>query len=43
LLSNKNVRTEFRKRYMETAALYYKGQPPFDELLARIKDNINKL
>lgn len=43
LLTDNELRTQFRKRYEETANLYYKGQPPFEELLKRIKANIDKL
>lgn len=43
LLNSPELRAEFRKRYESTAALYYNGQPDFDELLSRIKDYINKL
>lgn len=43
LLSPPELRATFRKRYEDTAALYYKGQPDFDELLNRIKDYIDKL
>lgn len=43
LLSTPELRATFRKRYEDTAALYYKGQPDFDELLNRIKDYIDKL
>ncbi len=43
LLSNAIVKADFTKRYKETSALYYNGQPDFDTLLARIKENIEKL
>lgn len=43
LLSSKALRTQFRKRYEETAALYYKGQPDFDILLERIHEFTNRL
>lgn len=43
LLSSKDLRTQFRKRYEETAALYYKGQPDFDILLERIHEFTNRL
>lgn len=43
LLSDPELRADFRKRYQETAALYYNGQPDFDELLSRIKSYVNKL
>ena len=43
LLSNTKQREEFAKRYQETAALYYKGQPSFDEVLGKIKLYLDKL
>lgn len=43
LLSDPEIRADFIKRYKETAALYYNGQPEFDVLLERIKANINRL
>lgn len=43
LLSSADIRKDFAARYKSTAALYYQGQPEFDELLKRIADNINKL
>jgi hypothetical protein len=43
LLTNEEMRSRFRKRYKNTASLYYKGQPDFDELFIRIKGFLNKL
>lgn len=43
LLSSKELRASFNKRYQETAALYYKGQPSFEEILHRIGQHIDKL
>ncbi|MDD7886734.1 nucleotidyl transferase AbiEii/AbiGii toxin family protein [Flavivirga sp. 57AJ16] len=43
LLNDKKIRDAFRKRYIGTASLYYKGQPDFEELLARINKYIGKL
>ena len=40
MLSDTKLRERFIKRYQMTAALYYSGQPSFEELLERIKDNI---
>ena len=37
------IRADFRKRYIETAALYYQGQPDFDEILSRIKSYLDRL
>jgi predicted nucleotidyltransferase component of viral defense system len=38
-----DTRERFKKRYEATKSLYYNGQPPFDELLARIHQNIDLL
>jgi len=43
LLSDPMLRAKFRKRYKDTASLYYSGQPDFDSLLDKIKANIEKL
>lgn len=43
LLSSKEIRENFKARYISTAALYYQGQPEFDELINRIGKYINKL
>jgi hypothetical protein len=43
LLSDANLRFEFKKRYELTKALYYKGQPDFDNILERISTNLHKL
>lgn len=43
LLSHPAIRTEFETRYKATAALYYNGQPPFQELLEKIHQNIDRL
>lgn len=37
------IRERFKKRYEATKALYYNGQPPFDDLLTRIHQNIERL
>ncbi|MBN8669520.1 MAG: nucleotidyl transferase AbiEii/AbiGii toxin family protein [Chitinophagales bacterium] len=42
-LSDPELRSQYAQRYKGTATLYYKGQPAFEELLARIKANIHKL
>jgi hypothetical protein len=42
LLSEKKIRADFTERYKTTAALYYQGQPPFDELIKRIALHIHK-
>ncbi len=43
LLSQPEQRAAFRKRYELTKALYYKGQPDFDEVIGRIKGFIGRL
>lgn len=37
------LKDRFRTRYEATKALYYNGQPPFEELLERIQKYIDKL
>jgi hypothetical protein len=37
------LRERFKVRYEATKALYYNGQPPFDELLDRIHQHIQRL
>ncbi|WEK33562.1 MAG: nucleotidyl transferase AbiEii/AbiGii toxin family protein [Candidatus Pseudobacter hemicellulosilyticus] len=43
LLNDKSIREKLQKRYESTKALYYKGQPPFEEVLNRIQRYIDKL
>ena len=43
LLSSNELKKQFKNRYAATSGLYYKGQPPFEDVLFRIKDNIDKL
>lgn len=43
LLKNNNLRKELQKRYESTRALYYKGQPAFEELLLRIHQYLDIL
>lgn len=43
LLNNPELRKRFRERYKKTAALYYKGQPDFNDLLAEIGKWVRKL
>jgi len=43
LLTDENLRTRFKKRYKNTASLYYKGQPEFDELFAKLKGFLSRL
>lgn len=41
LLKEKELRGEFQQRYERIKALYYQGQPTFDELLGRIHQYID--
>ena len=43
LLSNPKVRKLYESKYRETAALYYTGQIPFVDILARIHQHIERL
>lgn len=43
LLSSPEIRADFTARYKTTAALYYQGQPPFDELIERIAKYMGRL
>lgn len=43
LLNNPKQRESFKKRYVATAALYYNGQPDFEDLLNRIASYIDRL
>lgn len=43
LLSDSKVRGLYADKYQETAALYYTGQVPFNEILSRIQQHIDKL
>lgn len=43
LLSQPEVRTLYTTKYKDTRGLYYAGQVPFDELLARIAQHIDHL
>lgn len=43
LLSNPAIRADFRRRYESTAALYYNGQPDFENVLTRIQQELPKL
>ena len=43
LLSEQEVRESFKKRYLSTSKLYYKGQPSFEEILERINSNLHNL
>lgn len=43
LLNDREVRERLKKRYEGTKALYYKGQPSFEDVLKRIYGYIDKL
>ena len=43
LLATKGIRAAYTERYKKTASLYYQGQLPFDDLMSRIADHIQKL
>jgi hypothetical protein len=43
LLTSEDTRSRFRTRYQNTASLYYKGQPDFDDLFIRLKTFLHKL
>jgi hypothetical protein len=43
LLSDHDKRKRFIERYEATQRLYYQGQPPFEELLARIHEHLDRL
>jgi hypothetical protein len=42
LLDDQDIKKGFIKRYKETVALYYNGQPNFEELIDRLRSNINR-
>lgn len=42
-LSDPKLRDAFKKRYVSTKALYYTGQPDYDEVMKRIGGFLNKL
>ncbi|MBF0388361.1 MAG: nucleotidyl transferase AbiEii/AbiGii toxin family protein [Candidatus Omnitrophica bacterium] len=43
LLRDPQVRDVFEDAYRKTSALYYRGQPLFDEIRSELADNLNKL
>lgn len=43
LLNTPLLRERFKERYKKTSALYYKGQPDFDQMLAEISNWLQKL
>jgi hypothetical protein len=42
-LTDTAIRGDFRQRYRNTAALYYNGQPEFDEMITYIQQFLEKL
>lgn len=43
LLNDEALLRDFGERYKATAALYYKGQIPFSEIIKRIQQNLHRL
>ncbi|MCC6759043.1 MAG: nucleotidyl transferase AbiEii/AbiGii toxin family protein [Candidatus Omnitrophica bacterium] len=43
LVKDPQTRERFKQEYQKTAALYYQGQPSFDEILGTLSENLNKL
>jgi len=43
LLKDSSLRERYRQEYKKTAALYYQGQPEFDEMLKTLLKNLEKL
>lgn len=43
ILGDKKIRDSFIKRYKETEALYYNGQPDFNELMKRVSEYLHRL
>lgn len=43
LLSVPEIRDLYRQEYEKRRGLYYRGQPPFDEVLAVIQENLSRL
>jgi len=42
-LKDKQIRDRIEQEYKNASALYYQGQPPFDEILGTISKNLDKL
>jgi predicted nucleotidyltransferase component of viral defense system len=42
-IEDENVRKQFEVEYSKTASLYYRGQIPFDKILARIQQDLVRL
>jgi hypothetical protein len=42
-MTDATQRALYKKEYERRAALYYQGQPPFDEVLSVIQKNLEQL
>ena len=42
-LEDENIFNSFKERYQKSSNLYYKGQPDFDDIMARIRAHIHLL
>jgi hypothetical protein len=42
-IEDENVREQFEAEYSKTAPLYYRGQIPFETILARIQKDLTRL
>ena len=42
-IEDENVRKQFEAEYSKTAPLYYRGQIPFETILARIQKDLTRL
>jgi hypothetical protein len=42
-IEDENIRKQFETEYSKTAPLYYRGQIPFDTILARIQRDLVRL
>lgn len=43
ILSDQSLRADYKQRYASTAALYYSGQPDFDDMLSLIATFLERL
>ncbi len=42
-LKNEETRKQYKNQYRKTAALYYEGQPPFEEIMDIISKNLERM
>jgi len=42
-IGDQTIRKQFEAEYSKTAPLYYRGQVPFDTILARIQKDLGRL